>query len=191
MCRSKTMRIGIGIAVGGKLLLGFAVSSVLAVALYQPAALAAEHAYERLDPNAYESFVANWTPDDWPLCAVIRTQADWNLVLKPAPTMGQTKPFSPPPEFWKFKAVLLVAYVVDAGDTADIFHIDRLTGGKGAWQLDYRFTPPPAASSKVKSYLAVAVTKPLPPIVRFKEGSRLICTMRTQAMIPITPSPSQ
>jgi hypothetical protein len=184
------MKIGIGITVCGGLLRGFAVGLVLVVALYLTAASAADEAFEQLDPNAYQSFVANWEPDVGPLCAIVRTQADWDLVLRPAPTMGRTKPFSPPPEFWKFKAILLVAHVVGAGGTSDVFHAERLVRDQGGLWLHYRFTPPPFAPSKVKLYLAVAVVKPLPRAVHFLENGRLLCTLRTHDMVPVTPPPA-
>lgn len=169
--------------------LALGVALLLAVADAAPEAATAEQSYEQLDPNAYQSFVANWEPDVGPLCAVIRTQADWDRVLKPAPTMGRTKPFSPPPEFWKFKAILLVAHVIGAGDTSSVFQVQHLVRGKGGMQLDYRFTPTPPASSSIKWYLAVAVPKPLPKLVRFTENRRLICTLNTRDMIPVTPPP--
>ncbi len=147
----------------------------------------AEQPYERLDPAAYQSFVANWQPADGPFCAVIRTATDWDRVLKPAPTMGRTRPFAPPPEFWHFKAVLLVAHVIGAGDASDVFQVVRLSLGTGGLELDYRFIPTPPATSTMKWYLAVALPKPLPLVVRFMENRRLICTLRTRDIAPLPP----
>lgn len=55
--------------------------------------------YQLLDPNAYQSFIANWTPATEPLCAAIQSQADWDIVFRPAPVIGANRPFAPPAEF--------------------------------------------------------------------------------------------
>ena len=49
--------------------LALGVALLLAVAGAAPEAATAEQSYEQLDPNAYQSFVANWEPDVGPLCA--------------------------------------------------------------------------------------------------------------------------
>jgi hypothetical protein len=167
----------------------FSLALGLAVVGAARAEKASEQSFEQLDPNAYQSFVANWEPDLGPLCAIIRTQADWDRVLKPAPTMDRKRPFSPPPEFWKFKAILLVAHVIDSGDTSNVFHAEKLVRDKGVLWLDYRFAPTQSASSRMKWYLAVAVVKPLPRIVHLLENRRHICTLRSRAMVPVTPQP--
>jgi hypothetical protein len=140
---------------------------------------AAEAAFERLDPNTYQSFVRNWKPENAPLCAVIRSQADWDKVLAPAARMGGTPTYAPPAAFWDTKAVLFVARVINAGNTADVFRVERVEFGKHTLELDYSYRPTPPASSTMKWYLAVAVAKPLPATVRFTEGGKVVCTLRT------------
>ncbi|HEY5210859.1 MAG TPA: hypothetical protein VIJ42_15580 [Stellaceae bacterium] len=133
--------------------------------------------FQQLDPHRYQSFVANWTPEDRPFCAVLRSAADWNRVLKPAPTMGGTRPFAPPAAFWRKHAILLLARILGAGDTATVFQVERVARDPGALRLDYRFAPTPPASSTMKWYLAVAVAKPLPPVARFREDGKIVCTV--------------
>ena len=163
---------------------------VTAALVLAPSLSAAETAFERLDPNQYQSFVRNWNPDSSPLCAVIRSQADWDKVFAPAPRMGGTQIFAPPAAFWDAKAVLLVARVVNAGRTGDVFKVEGVEVKGNALELDYSYRPTPPASSTMKSYLAVAIAKPLPTTVRFKEGAKLVCTLRTDR--PATPmAPAQ
>jgi len=140
-----------------------------------------------LDPGAYQSFVGNWAPADAPLCAALRSQADWAGVLHPAAVMGGNKAFSPPVDFWNTKAVLLVARVIDAGDTAKVFHLTHLQRSHDAIDLDYAFAAPPHASSTMKWYLAVAVAKPLPPTLRFREDGHIVCTLRPDAGAWVVP----
>jgi len=141
-------------------------------------AVARDIGFQRLDPHRYQSFVANWIPADRPFCAILRSAAEWNRVLKPAPTMDRTRPFAPPPAFWRKHAILLLARILGAGDTANIFQVERVARDPGALRLDYRFTPTPPASSTMKWYLAVAVAKPLPPVARFGENGKIVCTVR-------------
>lgn len=71
--------------------------------------LARELSYKVLDPNAYQSFVANWTPRSTPLCAAMQSQADWDAIFHPAPVLGTNRPFGPPSELWSGAGVLMVA----------------------------------------------------------------------------------
>ena len=152
----------------------FAILLPLTVAA--PAA-AQEPAYVQLNPDAFQSFVRNWSPPSRPLCAAIRSQADWDMIMSPAATMGSSKPFGPPAAFWTRNAVLLVARVVDAGDTAQVFRLDRVRRAAGTIDIDYGFTPPPKASSTMKWWLGVEVEKPLAATIRFVEGGHVVCTL--------------
>src|SRR5262245_4629000 len=80
-------------------------------------------AHTRLDPGAFQSFVRNWEPPSRPLCAALQSAKDWDAVMAPAPVMGASKPFAPPGDLWGRSAVLMLARVVDAGDTAKIFEL--------------------------------------------------------------------
>ena len=148
-----------------------------------------EAPYQRLSPGDYQSFVGNWAPNSAPLCAALRSGADWERVLHPAPTMWRHKPFAPSAAFWTGHAVLLVARVANAGPTADILTHEHVRRAKDALEVDYAFRPTPPASSTIKWYLALAVPRPLPPEVRFKEGGRLVCTLKPAAGVWLIPKP--
>jgi hypothetical protein len=146
-----------------------------------PFGFAADLAYKILDPGAYQSFVMNWTPADAPLCVTMQSQADWERVFHPAPIMGGYRPFSPPAEFWRTAGVLMVARVVNGGDTAHVFQVTGVRRDADSIDVDFGFHPPPEASFQVKWWLGVAVEKPLAPTVRFKEDGHLLCTVDRDA----------
>jgi len=133
--------------------------------------------FKLLDPNAYQSFVGNWTPDTAPLCAAMSSDAQWNRVLHPAATMGSHKPFAPPGNFWSGRAVLLFARVVNAGDPAKVFQVDDVLRRKDTIDVTLRFKPTPPASSTMKIYFAVAVDKPIPPRIRFIQDGTIVCVL--------------
>jgi hypothetical protein len=149
---------------------------LLAVTAAAPAA-AQEPAYVQLNPGAFQSFVRNWAPPSRPLCAAIRSQAEWDTIMSPAATMGSSKPFGPPADFWSRRAVLLVARVVDAGDMAQVFRLQRVRRAAGTIDVEYNFTPPPKASSTMKWWLGVEVLKPLAATIRFVEAGHVVCTL--------------
>jgi hypothetical protein len=60
---------------------------------------------------------------------------------------------------------------------AQVFVLDRVRRSAGTIDITYRFTPPPKASSTMKSWLGVEVDKPLPATIRFVEGGRVVCTL--------------
>jgi hypothetical protein len=149
-----------------------------ALLMIAPAVGAEDVPFAQLDPSAYQSFVANWTTEDRPLCAVMESQADWDKTMRPAPTMGRTKPFAPPAGFWRNKAVLFVARVINAGDTSRVFRVADVQRHRRSLALDYQFTPTGPASWQMKWYLAIAVSKPLPALVRFRENGEIVCRVR-------------
>jgi hypothetical protein len=154
-----------------------AVFAILLTMTVAAPAAAQEPAYVQLDPGAFQSFVRNWTPASKPLCAAIRSQTEWDMIMSPAATMGSSKPFGPPADFWSHSAMLLVARVVDAGDMAQVFRLQRVGRAAGTIDIAYSFAPPPKASSTMKWWLGVEVEKPLPKTIRFVEGGRVVCTL--------------
>lgn len=153
--------------------------------------LAQEPSYTVLDPKAYQSFVANWTPSNKPLCAAIQSQADWDAVFHPAPVMGANRPFGPPAEFWNDRAVLVLARVIDSGDTAKVFQLTGVHRDENVVEVDYSFRLTPPASSQIKWWLGVAAAKPLPPTVRFKEDGRLVCAVEPGTRTWLRPPPAK
>ena len=134
-------------------------------------------AHARLDPGAFQSFVRNWELPSRPLCAALQSAKDWDAVMAPAPVMGGSKPFAPPGDLWERSAVLMLARVVDAGDTAKIFELRSLRRTGDRLDIGYAFGPPPKASSTMKWWLGIAVAKPLPPTIRFLTGDTVTCTL--------------
>jgi hypothetical protein len=134
-------------------------------------------AHGRLDPAEFQSFVRNWEPPSRPLCAALQSAADWDAVMAPAAVMGASKPFAPPADLWTRNAVLLLARVVDAGDTTKIFELGSVRRAGDRLDIGYTFTPPPKASSTMKWWLGITVAKPLPPTIRFLAGDVVTCTL--------------
>ena len=112
---------------------------------------AAASTYRTVDPNSVQSFVGHWSPADRPLCAALRSQADWDKVFHPAPVMGANKPFSPPGLDWSKDGVLVIAQAVNAGDTKSVFRLGAVKSAPGSTEVDYRFKPNPPASSTLNS----------------------------------------
>ena len=156
---------------------------ILALLLAMAAATpdyAQEPSYSLLDPNSFQSFVGNWTPETQPRCAVMQSQADWDKVMHPAPVMGGSKQFAPPSDMWAHDAVLLIARVIPAGETASVFKLAGVRHAGGRLDVDYAFAPPPSSSSTIKWWLGVKIVKPLPPVIRFVETGRVVCTVSAQ-----------
>jgi hypothetical protein len=130
-----------------------------------------------IDPAQYQSFVGNWTPASKPLCAAVGSASQWNRIFHPAPVMGTNRPFSPPDSFWAQHALLVVARVVDAGDTSRVFRVNYVTRTGNVVTLDYAFRPTPYASSTIKWWTGVAIARPLPATVRYRENGRIACSL--------------
>lgn len=140
--------------------------------------------YQRLDPDAYQSFVGNWKPSNQPFCAVIVSAAQWNGIMHPAPVMGTNRPFGPPGSFWSQHGVLLLARVMSAGDTDRVFRITGFRRTPQQIDLRYTYTPPPKTWSTIKWWMALAVRKPIPNEARFIENGRTVCTTHAAASSP-------
>jgi hypothetical protein len=156
--------------------------SCLSIALFcaclTASAALAEPSARQLDPGDYQVFVTKWSPDSAPLCAAIETSQQWSQILHPAPVMWSNKAFAPPGTFWKDRAVLLVARIVNGGgDTKTIFHLNGVKTTEDSLVLDEHFTPTPPASYRMNWYLAVAVNKPLPTQIHFIENGAPVCTL--------------
>ena len=155
--------------------------AALAIALLAPNPALPSGGFKLLDPRDYQSFVGNWTPENAPLCAAIGSADQWDRVLHPAATMGAHKPFAPPADFWNGHVVLLFARVVNAGDPSKVFQVDGVLRRMDTIDVTLRFKPTPPASSKAKSYFAVAVDRPIPARVRFIQDGNIVCVLDTAA----------
>ena len=167
--------------------MGRYLTTALALAMVGASAGAAPVAYKALDPGAYQSFVGNWTPDSAPLCAVIGSAANWDAVLHPAAVMGGSNRFAPPPETWRSHVVLLVAKVIPGGAKGSALESVSVNDAGGSLNVDYRFTPPPASSFTIKTYMALEIAKPIPESVVFKENGQTVCTLKPAAGAWLSP----
>ena len=149
---------------------------LLALAAASAPAFAAPVSSTVLSPDAYQSFVGNWTPASAPLCAVIDSSTRWNAVLHPAAVMGAGKPFAPPPSFWTSHMVLLLARVIPAGGEG-AFTAPSVAGHGRTLTVSYTFTAPAPASSTIGWYLALAVAKSAPTSVVFEENGHTVCSL--------------
>lgn len=140
--------------------------------------------YTLVQPAQYQSFVANWTPENRPLYAAIESAAQWNRIFRPAAVMGAHAPFAPPTSFWQKHALLAIARVVNAGDTSHVFHVESVTIGGDAMRVRYRFTPTPTAASTMKWWIGIAVDKPLPKAVGFVENGRIAQIVQVDEAAP-------
>jgi hypothetical protein len=131
--------------------------------------------YTLLNPSDYQSFVGNWSPDDHPFCAAFASAADWDAVMHPAATMG-SHTYAPPASFWADHTVLLLARVAPSGgDAAHVLQVEDVRRTRDGVEVAYTFTPPPAASSTAKYYVAISVAKPVPGAIRFGENGAVTC----------------
>ena len=151
-------------------------------------ARAAEAWYMRLDPHVYENYVADWSPADAPLCAVIRSRAEWNRILRAEPNTSLINTYSLPAAFARGDAVLLVAREINFGQTSAVFRPTDVERTPNAMEVDYRFKPTPPANTTISWYMALEVAKPLPPTVRFVENGREVCTLRPAEGDWVTPA---
>jgi hypothetical protein len=131
-----------------------------------------------VQPDQYQSFVVNWSPANKPFCVAIRSEREWSRVFHPAPVMGSHPPFAPPSAFWTQHALLVVARVINTADASQVFHIDSVTRDERVVEIRYTFRPTPPAPSTMKWWIGAAVAKPLPPMVRFRENGRMVCSVR-------------
>ena len=154
-------------------------------------AIAAEAGAKRIHLSDYQSFVKNWSPEETPLCAAMDSRADWDAVMHPAPTMGQTRPFSPPEAFWKRNSLLVLARVINSGgDDLDVFQVGRVVRSKSKITIDYKFRAPPAASSQIKATMGLEIAKPLPSLIEFKENGRMVCALHPDNRQIVSPPPA-
>jgi len=133
--------------------------------------------FTRLEPASYAVFVANWVPDQAPLCAVITNADQWAQILHPAPTMRQHAPFAPAPDFWRDHSVLLAARVTSAGPVKEMFRSVGVTATRGATEFGYSIQPPPAASYRIKAWLGISLPRKPNGRVVFRENGLPICTL--------------
>ena len=161
------------------------VPALALLAVWVAGARADDPAYTLLDPNAYQSFVGDWTPTGQAFCAALQNTSQWNEVMHPAPTMASDRPFGPPAAFWATHSVVLVARVIPAGDPQGVFKVSSVRQTRRGLEVAYTFARPSKSSSKMKWYLAVALEGPLPDKIRVIENRHEVCRLTPGAWSPL------
>ncbi len=150
--------------------------ALLSVAVAAAAAWAEDVAPRAFDLAATQGYVANWAPQGEPFCAVLRSAADWKATIRPAATMGSSRPFEPPADSWTRSALFVVARVTYATQ-GEALAVTGLRNTREGLEIDTRFAPPAPASYTVKTTAAVELEKPLPQKILVRENGAVVCAL--------------
>ena len=137
--------------------------------------------FSTIPSSAYQSFVKTWDDKAQPvLCALIRSQADWNYWFQPAAATRSQRALTPSEEYFETRRLLLATRVIQAPDAAErsqIFSADKVTMKDGVLKLEYRFVKPlSGATYKLKDFLLVEIPKErytTGPVVFVENGSKV------------------
>ncbi len=138
--------------------------------------------FSTIPSSAYQSFVKTWDDKDQPvLCALIRSQSDWNYWFRPAATMRTRQALTPSADYFETRQLLLATRVIQAPDSVErsqIFTADKVTMKGGVLKLEYRFVKPRSgATYEVKDFLLVEIPKERYTTgpVQFIENGQKVC----------------
>jgi len=137
--------------------------------------------FSTIPSSAYQSFVKTWDDKAQPvLCALIRSQADWNYWFLPVAATRSQRALTPSEEYFETRQLLLATRVIQAPDAAErtqIFSADKVTMKDGVLKLEYRFVKPlSGATYKVKDFLLVEIPKErytTGPVMFVENGSKV------------------
>lgn len=120
--------------------------------------------FSTIPSSAYQSFVKNWDEKGQPvLCALIRSQSEWNYWFQPAAAMRHKNALAPSSEYFETRQLMLATRVIQAPDSAErgqIFTADKVTLRGGVLKLEYRFVKPASgATYQIKDFLLVEIPK--------------------------------
>lgn len=138
--------------------------------------------YKTILSGSYQGFLKNWDEQRQPVfCALIRSRAEWDRWMQPAPVMNDKRPFGPSADHFERKQYLVVARSMSAPDAAERPHVFTplsLRLRDGTLRLNYLYRAPASgASYRIKDYLMVAIPKErftTGPVV-FYENDRKVC----------------
>lgn len=128
--------------------------------------------YRDVPEDTFAAFVKNWDHENEPLCAVIRSKADWDKYFAPAVTMGNKKPTAPDEKFFEKGILVVVARVMPAPGEEDLpLSVRSFLSLPEGQELTYRYAPPAAkeGSQMSKSVMLLAVPKKYAGPFRFIE----------------------
>ncbi|MBP0600604.1 hypothetical protein J8I26_21000 [Herbaspirillum sp. LeCh32-8] len=140
--------------------------------------------FKTIVSGAYQGFLKNWDDKRQPVfCTLIRSRADWDQWMNPAPVTGDKRPYGPSSAHFDTKQYLLVARVMRAPDAAERPHVFTplsVTLRNDTLRVNYLYREPASgASYTIKDYLMLAIPKErytTGPVV-FYENDRKVCQL--------------
>lgn len=138
--------------------------------------------FSTIPSGAYQSLVKTWDDKAQPvLCALIRSQDDWNYWFQPAAVMPGGQTLTPSQEYFETRQLLLATRVIQAPDSTErsrIFTADKVTMRDGVLKLQYRFVRPRSeATYQIKDFLLVEIPRDRYTTgpVQFIENGEKVC----------------
>lgn len=140
--------------------------------------------FKTIMSGSYQGFLKNWDDSRQPVfCTLIRSRAEWDYWMEPAPVMGDNRPVGPSVAHFDNKQYLVVARVMQAPDAAERPHVFTPLSVRlrdGGLRINYLYrTPASGASYRIKDYLMLAIPKErytTGPVV-FYENDRKVCEL--------------
>lgn len=138
--------------------------------------------FKTIMSGSYQGFLKNWDDARQPVfCAVIRSRAEWDALMQPAPVMGDNRPAGPQTSHFNTKQYLLVARTMQAPDAAERPHVFTPLSVRTRdheLRVSYLYREPKSgASYRVKDYLMLSIPREnyLGGKVAFYENDKKIC----------------
>lgn len=130
-------------------------------------------AYRPIDFSLYHVFSAQRGEHGRPFCTAMESAEAWRSVMQPA-AIDRPQLFEPPEAIWRDHAILLVARLVaaDPGQNLRVLGIRRTDS---VLEVSYQLAEPAPGGAEFNWPIAVEVSKPLPPTIRFIENGRVVC----------------
>jgi hypothetical protein len=177
----KTMRDSLRVALYGTVLAGVAGCSWMPWMKKEDPTVVP---FKTIMSGSYQGFLKNWDEQRQPVfCALIRSRAEWDEWMQPAPTMGDKRPYGPAPEHFETTQYLVVARTMQAPDAAERPHVFTplsVTLRGGMLRMNYLYRAPASgASYRIKDYLMLAIPKERYTTgpVMFYENDHKVCQL--------------
>ncbi len=117
-------------------------------------------AFSVFDGSTHASFVGGGGgPDDGMRLLSIRSQADWDAVLFPAPLMGRPQVFSPPESLYARHQILLLSQTIGHFPAPDTYVVDSVMLAQGRVTVRYRYQARPASSAQFGAILGIVIPR--------------------------------
>lgn len=115
--------------------------------------------HSRIGLSEYQNFLVGWDTAAQPQrFALIRSAGEYDQLFQPAAVNGSRGPFAPAKEAYEKEQILLVARQMPAPQKPEsVFEVESLEEQGDQLTLKYRYREPGAASSEVRTYLALRI----------------------------------